>query len=57
MQEEEFKKAVEKQQALGEHERALGEARTRAERAVRTHQIRTWRTLRLENVLMAFVMA
>jgi hypothetical protein len=57
VKEEELKKAVEKQQMLGEHERALGEPRTRADRDFRKQRIMTWRTLLLENVLMAFVMA
>src|SRR6266567_5739804 len=54
---EEVKKAVEKQQTLGEQERALGAPRTRADRDFRKQRIMTWRTLLLENVLMAFVMA
>ncbi len=54
---EELKKAVEKQQTLGEQERALGAPRTRADRDFRKQRIMTWRTLLLENVLMAFVMA
>jgi hypothetical protein len=57
VKEEELKKAVEKQQTLGEQESALGEPRTRADRDFRKQRIMTWRTLLLENVLMAFVMA
>ena len=53
VKEEELKKAVEKEQTLGEQERALGEPRTRADRDFRKQRIMTWRTLLLENVLMA----
>jgi hypothetical protein len=57
VQEEALQRAGEKQQTLGEQERALGEPRTRADRDVRTQRIMTWRTLLLENALRAFVMA
>jgi hypothetical protein len=57
VQEEEWHKAFEKHQTLGEQERALGEPRTRADRDLRKQRIMTWRTLLLEHVLMAFVMA
>jgi hypothetical protein len=57
VKEEELQKALEKQQPLGEQERALGEPRTRADRDFRKPRSMTWRTLLLENMLMAFVMA